>query len=417
MEKDSVIIAAEEKSGMAHGREYAGITFSCTDGSEPVRPDYHALHGSEATSWLEEYPKKLSNPELHILATKIQPADVKNGFDIPFSQKCVETAIWGSSVYTHWSNTQSGGCFALFDYPVRLVLQTPNDGYPFISLAMSRTGHICKGIMTYDSSEFEPIQIMEGEPLFSGWRSDGLQIISLPQAILKTHSTWLSGKIANTLARLQEVEEVLAGPSVVDFSGLQRILHNCQDTMLGLERRSEFEAVIISTIEETVTKFGYDRHGPWTALSPAKAAVRLRRADLDIIPRRIQSARMAINDRILQQAQAQGLEIAHATQRIAEATMNDSASMRTIAILTMIFLPGTAVASFFSMTMFQWDADAGSALVSSWLWLYFVVATPLTLAVVGAWYYWMRRRTRELSAESFSFVTRPAPSYRDRSPV
>lgn len=38
------------------------------------------------------------------------------------------------------------------------------------------------------------------------------------------------------------------------------------------------------------------------------------------------------------------LEIAQTSRQIAEATMRDSAAMRTIAILTMIFLPGTAVA-------------------------------------------------------------------------
>jgi hypothetical protein len=38
------------------------------------------------------------------------------------------------------------------------------------------------------------------------------------------------------------------------------------------------------------------------------------------------------------------LEIARSARQIAEATMRDSAAMRTIAVLTMLFLPGTAVA-------------------------------------------------------------------------
>ena len=38
------------------------------------------------------------------------------------------------------------------------------------------------------------------------------------------------------------------------------------------------------------------------------------------------------------------LEIAASAREIAKATMSDSASMKTIAILTMVFLPGTAVA-------------------------------------------------------------------------
>lgn len=38
------------------------------------------------------------------------------------------------------------------------------------------------------------------------------------------------------------------------------------------------------------------------------------------------------------------LEIAQNSREIAEATLRDSSAMRTIAILTMVFLPGTAVA-------------------------------------------------------------------------
>lgn len=38
------------------------------------------------------------------------------------------------------------------------------------------------------------------------------------------------------------------------------------------------------------------------------------------------------------------LQIAESSHRIATMTMRDSAAMRTIAMLTMIFLPGTAIA-------------------------------------------------------------------------
>lgn len=49
------------------------------------------------------------------------------------------------------------------------------------------------------------------------------------------------------------------------------------------------------------------------------------------------------------------VKLAKATAQMAEETRQDSAAMKTIAVLTLTFLPGTAVATFFSMNnMFNW---------------------------------------------------------------
>lgn len=53
--------------------------------------------------------------------------------------------------------------------------------------------------------------------------------------------------------------------------------------------------------------------------------------------------------------------------------------MKTIAALTMVFLPGTFVASIFSMPMLE-DAE--------WS-LYVAIAVPLTVIVVGCWWLWL----------------------------
>jgi Mg2+ and Co2+ transporter CorA len=44
---------------------------------------------------------------------------------------------------------------------------------------------------------------------------------------------------------------------------------------------------------------------------------------------------------------------------IAEDSKMDNTSMRTIALLTMIFLPGTFVATLFSMTIIDWAPGEG----------------------------------------------------------
>lgn len=83
------------------------------------------------------------------------------------------------------------------------------------------------------------------------------------------------------------------------------------------------------------------------------------------------------------------IEIAKATAQVAEETRQDSAAMKTIAILTLTFLPGTAVASFFSMNMFSWSPPPGEV-VSPYLWIFFVTTIPLTGLVYLAWWWYFR---------------------------
>jgi hypothetical protein len=67
--------------------------------------------------------------------------------------------------------------------------------------------------------------------------------------------------------------------------------------------------------------------------------------------------------------------------------MQDGASMKTMATITMLFLPGTFVASFFAMPMFEWNNDLGH-IVSRQFWIYWAVAVPLTVTVFLAWLAW-----------------------------
>ena len=84
------------------------------------------------------------------------------------------------------------------------------------------------------------------------------------------------------------------------------------------------------------------------------------------------------------------MEIAKATAQVAEETRQDSAAMKTIAVLTLTFLPGTAVASFFSMTMFQWNPPPGQPVCSPYIWIFFVVTIPITALVYVVWIWWFK---------------------------
>ena len=69
-------------------------------------------------------------------------------------------------------------------------------------------------------------------------------------------------------------------------------------------------------------------------------------------------------------------------------SQRDTSAMKTVALVTMIFLPGTFVASFFAMPMLNWDAAAYNRIVNRRFWIYWIVTLPLTAAVFLVW--WVR---------------------------
>ncbi|CAG7986658.1 unnamed protein product [Penicillium nalgiovense] len=79
------------------------------------------------------------------------------------------------------------------------------------------------------------------------------------------------------------------------------------------------------------------------------------------------------------------MEIGHAAQI-------DSSAMRTIAFVTLAFLPPTFISSIFSMSFFHSGEDNGWGM-SKEFWLYWVFAVPTTIATVLIWQYWHKFST------------------------
>jgi hypothetical protein len=87
------------------------------------------------------------------------------------------------------------------------------------------------------------------------------------------------------------------------------------------------------------------------------------------------------------------------TQQGAILTMQDSNTMRVIAVLTMVFLPTTAVATVAGSQLFVTEAGKGEG--DGWMvkatplfWVMWWIAIPLTVCVMGValvWHWWMRR--------------------------
>ncbi|OLN96286.1 hypothetical protein CCHL11_04449 [Colletotrichum chlorophyti] len=91
---------------------------------------------------------------------------------------------------------------------------------------------------------------------------------------------------------------------------------------------------------------------------------------------------------------------------IAVQTRHESTQMRTIALLTMIYLPLSSVAGIFSMDMFNWEAADGESIVSKHIWLFGVLAAGLTLLTFLAWFLGTRRE-KVLAEKSDEYFEKP----------
>ncbi|KAK2050083.1 hypothetical protein LZ31DRAFT_548868 [Colletotrichum somersetense] len=74
---------------------------------------------------------------------------------------------------------------------------------------------------------------------------------------------------------------------------------------------------------------------------------------------------------------------AKAACAIAKSTQKDGSRMKSIALLGMIFLPGTFLATLFSASFFNWTAASSKEVISPWIVLYF--GLTITVTAITVW--------------------------------
>ncbi|KAL4912949.1 hypothetical protein BDW62DRAFT_9096 [Aspergillus aurantiobrunneus] len=86
----------------------------------------------------------------------------------------------------------------------------------------------------------------------------------------------------------------------------------------------------------------------------------------------------------------------HQVKEIAEATRKDSIAMKTIAMMTMFYLPASFVATLFSMGIFNFDFESGrkgTISLSGYWWIYAVVTLPLTIGTFL--FFWLMQKRQQ----------------------
>lgn len=110
-----------------------------------------------------------------------------------------------------------------------------------------------------------------------------------------------------------------------------------------------------------------------------------------------------LNSRVRQQVEAiKALTSQRDTQlniEIAGSTKRDSELMRVIAVVTMLFLPATCIATIFSMTFFHLDQGGSlGVLVDGSIWKYAAVTVPITATLCVCYCMWSYRFDRSNSS-------------------
>ena len=98
---------------------------------------------------------------------------------------------------------------------------------------------------------------------------------------------------------------------------------------------------------------------------------------------------------ITQQETRVSIQVAQDSRTLASATREDSNAMKTLAAVTVVFLPSTFVAALFSTPLFHWSPEnSGNSVVSKQFWIFWATSIPLTIVTLGAWVIWIRIQSR-----------------------
>ncbi len=139
--------------------------------------------------------------------------------------------------------------------------------------------------------------------------------------------------------------------------------------------------------------------------------------DTAYVQQRVQIQIAALFHLIAQQDNAIAFDTAKATRSIAASSLQDSSSMKMLALVAMFFLPGSFIAALFSTPLFVWDdppagggtAAMGAVRARAQLGLFWAIVAPLTAFVFVLYGLWMcvqakRERKRRHSATGLGVV-------------
>ncbi|KAH6682672.1 hypothetical protein B0J14DRAFT_673055 [Halenospora varia] len=81
-------------------------------------------------------------------------------------------------------------------------------------------------------------------------------------------------------------------------------------------------------------------------------------------------------------------------------TVDDSATVRLVTFVTLIFLPATFISGLFGSNLFSFDPNTSNFKTSRQFWIWIVATLPLTFLTIGFWKYTIYRQKRKKGKEA-----------------
>ena len=244
-----------------------------------------------------------------------------------------------------------------------------------------------------------------------------------PAALVSLQLQYLMGNLTTTYKVLADIEERtghkggIEDPNwlanndeenhVTGTSSDYRVLtialsqadRNICDLSIHLKSICKLNAFVTATLDDLAKVFCNDASRLSTSYKVLKEDAEFRNTYLDHLNDelefnmlRCRTQTKIVFSLISQADNMRNIELAKDSRSLAVASKRDSSAMKTVAVLTTVFLPGTFISTFVSMPLLSWDATSWTEVPTTHFWVYWAVTIPLTLLTLYAWYAWQRYR-------------------------
>ncbi|KAF4422222.1 hypothetical protein FACUT_10699 [Fusarium acutatum] len=160
------------------------------------------------------------------------------------------------------------------------------------------------------------------------------------------------------------------------YRELSMTLHKCSMDLAELGRRRKFEEELGKFLLEDLKNDSKLKVLAEIYLRMSRS----RESDVESLPGKIESQRN-VHDSYLQ-------------ARLARESLRDSKAMKTLSILTILFLPGAFIATIFSTNMFGFESKNQQVRI------YFAIVIPLTAVLMICWVLWLKNTPERADEES-----------------
>ncbi|KAH7403386.1 hypothetical protein BKA64DRAFT_448559 [Cadophora sp. MPI-SDFR-AT-0126] len=183
-------------------------------------------------------------------------------------------------------------------------------------------------------------------------------------------------------------------------------LQYLQERILPLPARNETS---IFTVRELQTVYALFRtlelHDDSSAriiqnsLSLFGAKYRGNLAGVEVLRSRVQGVIKLLSVALNLKNQSTSVDINHNMLLLTKDTVDDSATVRVVTLVTLIYLPASFISSLLGTNLFAFETTDGSGFqISRQFWIFIALSVPLTFLTVGSWFYisYKRRRNKAL---------------------